>query len=161
MVDRKKTAIVYCEEQFGLVDGKTATGLIRHSGIYTVVGVIDSRLAGQDAGEVLGEGHLGIPIFSDLNEALSLLPVVPDCYVYGKAPLDTYISYAERFLIIEAMEKGLDIINGLHQFFSEDPEFVYMAEKNEIRITDVRKPPPLGDLHVFSGQISKVNVPVY
>lgn len=160
MVKKKKTAIVYCENQFGLVDGKTATGLIRHSGRYTVVGVIDSRLAGQDAGEALGEGHLGIPIFSDLDEALSRLPLVPDCYIYGKAPLETYISHAERFLIIEAMEKGMDIINGLHQFFTEDPEFVYMAEKNEIRMKDVRKPPPLEKLHVFSGQISKVNVPV-
>ena len=160
MGNMKKTAIIYCENQFGLVDGKTATGLIRHSGIYTVVGVIDSRLAGQDAGEVLGEGNLGIPIFSDLDEALRQLPVVPDCYIYGKAPLDTYISYEERFLIIEAMEKGMDIINGLHQFFSEDPEFVSMADKHEIQIKDVRKPPLLENLHVFSGQISKVTVPV-
>jgi len=160
MVNIKKMAIVYCESQFGLVDGKTATGLIRHSENYTIVGVIDSLLAGQDAGEVLGEGNLGIPIFSELDEALSQLPSVPDCYIYGKAPLNTYISYPERFLIIKAMEKGMDIINGLHQFFSEDPEFVYMAEKNEVQIKDIRKPPPLENLHVFSGQISNVNVPV-
>lgn len=160
MVNIKKTAIVYCENQFGLVDGKTATGLIRHSENYTIVGVIDSLLAGQDAGEVLGEGNLGIPIFSELDEALRQLQSVPDCYIYGKAPLNTYISYPERFLIIEAMEKGMDIINGLHQFFSEDPEFVYMADKNGVQIKDIRKPPPLENLHVFSGQISKVNVPV-
>jgi uncharacterized NAD-dependent epimerase/dehydratase family protein len=160
MAITNETALVYCESQFGLVDGKTATGLIRHSGIYTVVGVIDSLLAGQDAGEVLGEGNLGIPIFRDLKDALSQLPLVPDCYIYGKAPLDTYISYEERSLIIEAMEKGMDIINGLHQFFSEDPEFVHMADKHEIKVKDIRKPPLLENLHVFSGQISKVNVPV-
>jgi uncharacterized NAD-dependent epimerase/dehydratase family protein len=160
MVKVKKTAIVYCDHQFGLIDGKTATGLIRHSGIYTVVGVIDSLLAGQDAGEVLGEGRLGIPVFSDLDEALDQLTFVPDCYIYGKAPLDTYISDVERLLIIEAMEKGMDIINGLHQFFSEDPEFVHMADRHAIQIKDIRKPPLLEDLHVFSGQISKVNVPV-
>ena len=51
----KKTALVYCENQFGLVDGKTATGLIRHSEIYTIVGVIDSSLAGKDTGEELQE----------------------------------------------------------------------------------------------------------
>ena len=79
MVKIKKTAIVYCDNQFGLIDGKTATGLIRHSGLYTVVGVIDSLLAGQDAGEVLGEGHLGIPVFSNLDEALDQLSLVPDC----------------------------------------------------------------------------------
>jgi uncharacterized NAD-dependent epimerase/dehydratase family protein len=49
-----ETALVYCENQFGLVDGKTASGLVRHSETYTVVGVIDSSLAGKDAGEELG-----------------------------------------------------------------------------------------------------------
>lgn len=156
----QKTALVYCENQFGLADGKTATGLIRHSDIYNIVGVIDSSLAGQDAGEVLGKEKRNIPIFANLGEALSHLSEVPNCYIYGKAPLDTYISANERLLIIEAMEKGLDIINGLHQFFSEDREFAQIAAQNGIQIEDIRKPPQLKDLHVFTGQISKVNVPV-
>jgi uncharacterized NAD-dependent epimerase/dehydratase family protein len=50
-----KTALVYCENQFGLVDGKTASGLVRHSETYTVVGVIDSSLAGKDTGKELGD----------------------------------------------------------------------------------------------------------
>jgi len=54
----------------------------------------------------------------------------------------------------------MDIINGLHQFFSEDSEFVKTAAQNNIQIKDIRKPPQLKDLHVFTGQISKVNVPV-
>jgi uncharacterized NAD-dependent epimerase/dehydratase family protein len=36
----------------------------------------------------------------------------------------------ERNLILEAMENGMDIINGLHQFFSEDREFVHVAARN-------------------------------
>ncbi|MGB7442883.1 MAG: DUF1611 domain-containing protein [Coleofasciculaceae cyanobacterium] len=156
----KETALVYCENQFGLVDGKTAAGLVRHSELYTIVGVIDSSLAGKDAGEELGEEKSGIPIFANLDEALSNLSRVPNCYIYGKAPLDAYISPEERFLILEAMEKGMDIINGLHQFFSEDREFADMAVQNHIQIKDIRKPPQLNDLHVFTGQISEVNVPV-
>ncbi len=159
-IDQKKTALVYCENQFGSVDGKTAAALVRHSEIYTVVGVIDSSLAGKDAGEELGEEKRGIPIFANLDDALSKLSEIPNCYIYGKAPLETYISAEERFLILEAMEKGMDIINGLHQFFSEDSEFVKMAAQNNIQIKDIRKPPQLKDLHVFTGQISKVNVPV-
>jgi uncharacterized NAD-dependent epimerase/dehydratase family protein len=58
------------------------------------------------------------------------------------------------------MSKGMDIINGLHQFFSEDREFSDMAAQCGIHIKDIRKPPQLNDLHVFTGQISKVNVPV-
>ncbi len=159
-IDQKKTALVYCENQFGSVDGKTAAALVRHSEIYTVVGVIDSSLAGKDAGEELGEEKSGVPIFANLDDALSKLSEIPNCYIYGKAPLDTYISAEERFLILEAMEKGMDIINGLHQFFSEDSEFVKTAAQNNIQIKDIRKPPQLKDLHVFTGQISKVNVPV-
>ncbi|PZV09083.1 MAG: DUF1611 domain-containing protein [Leptolyngbya sp.] len=156
----KKTALVYCQNEFGLVDGKTAAGLVRHSEIYTIVGVIDSLLAGKDAGEELGDKKSNIPIFANLNEALNNLSEVPNCYIYGKAPLETYISIEERFLILEAMKKGMDIINGLHQFFSEDQEFVQMAIQCGIQIRDIRKPPQLKDLHVFTGQISRVNVPV-
>ena len=35
-----------------------------------------------------------------------------------------------------------------------------MAEECGVEIEDIRKPPPLEDLHVFTGQISKVNIPV-
>jgi uncharacterized NAD-dependent epimerase/dehydratase family protein len=160
MASIKETALVYCEKQFGLVDGKTATGLIRHSELYTVVGVIDSSLAGRDSGEELGEEKNGIPIFIDLNDALGKLSEVPDCFIYGKAPLETYISTDERLVILNAMDKGMDIINGLHQFFSEDQEFVHKAIQNDIRIKDIRKSPKLKDLHVFTGRISKVTVPV-
>ncbi len=156
----KETALVYCENQFGLVDGKTAAALVRHSEIYTIVGVIDSSLAGRDAEEELGGEKSGIPIFANLAEALRKLPEVPSCYIYGKAPLEVYISTEERFLILEAMENGMNIINGLHQFFSEDREFVHMAAQHDIQIKDIRKPPQLKDLHVFTGQISEVNVPV-
>ena len=160
MAITNETALVYCENQFGLVDGKTASGLVRHSETYTIVGVIDSSLAGKDAGEELGEEKNGIPIFVNLKDALSKLSKVPDCYIYGKAPLEAYISMKERNLILEAMGNGMDIINGLHEFFSEDQEFVHMAARNAVQIKDIRKPPRLRDLHVFTGKRSEVTAPV-
>ncbi|MDY6903005.1 MAG: DUF1611 domain-containing protein [Cyanobacteriota bacterium] len=160
MLIAKKTALVYCEKQFGLMDGKTAAGLVRHSEIYNIVGVIDSSLAGRDAGEELDCQKNDIPIFASLQSALNKLPNVPDCYIYGKAPLEATIPLEERALILEAISKGMDIINGLHQFFSEDTEFIEMAARWKVEIKDIRKPPQLKDLHVFTGQISKVNIPV-
>ncbi len=157
---QKKHALVYCENQFGLVDGKTAAALVRHSEIYSIVGVIDSSLAGKDAGEELGEEKSGIPIFADLDDALESLAYTPDCYIYGKAPLETFICIKERLLIFEAMKKGMDIISGLHEFFTQDPEFSHIAALNGVQIKDIRKPPLLKDLHLFTGQISQVNVPV-
>jgi uncharacterized NAD-dependent epimerase/dehydratase family protein len=160
MAIASKTALIYCENQFGLMDGKTAAGLVRHSEIYEIVGVIDVSLAGKDAGEELDHKRNNIPIFANLGSALANLPTIPDCYIYGKAPLDATISIAERALILEAMTKGMDIINGLHEFFSEDPEFIEMAACWGVEIRDMRKPPKLKDLHVFTGEIAKVNVPV-
>jgi uncharacterized NAD-dependent epimerase/dehydratase family protein len=54
----------------------------------------------------------------------------------------------------------MDIINGLHQFFSEDQEFVLMAARSRVRIIDIRKPPKLRDLHIFTGQRLKITCPV-
>lgn len=156
----KKTALVYCENQFGLMDGKTAAGLVRHSETYNIVGIIDSSLAGKDAGEQLDNKKNNIPIFANLQSALDNLSDIPHCYIYGKAPLDATLSIEERALILEAMSKGMNIINGLHQFFSEDPEFIEVANQWGVKIQDIRKPPQLKDLHVFTGQIAKVTVPV-
>ena len=36
-------AVVYCEANFGQIDGKTANGLVRHSERYEILSVIDSR----------------------------------------------------------------------------------------------------------------------
>ncbi|MBK5289688.1 MAG: DUF1611 domain-containing protein, partial [Acidimicrobiia bacterium] len=36
------TAIVYCEANFGAMDGKTANGLVRHSEKYEICSIIDS-----------------------------------------------------------------------------------------------------------------------
>ena len=45
VADRQRlaTAIVYCEANFGDVDGKTANGLVRHSEKYDIVAVVDSK----------------------------------------------------------------------------------------------------------------------
>jgi uncharacterized NAD-dependent epimerase/dehydratase family protein len=157
---QKKKALVYCEKQFGLVDGKTAAALVRHSEIYSIVGIIDSSLAGKDAGEELGEEKNGIPIFADLESAIESLSYTPDCYIYGKAPLETFIPKKERLLILEAMINGMDIVSGLHEFFTQDPELSHIAALNGVQIKDIRKPPALKDLHLYTGQIAQVNVPV-
>ena len=49
------TGIVYCEGNFGAIDGKTANGLVRHSEVYRILSVIDSEKAGLDSGVILGD----------------------------------------------------------------------------------------------------------
>ncbi len=46
-------ALILAEGKYDTSDAKTAHGLVRKSMRYKIVGVIDSRFAGMDAGEVL------------------------------------------------------------------------------------------------------------
>ena len=69
---RSATAIVYCEANFGAIDGKTANGLVRHSERYEILSVIDSEKAGLDAGMVLDGEPNGIPICRDLAQSLEM-----------------------------------------------------------------------------------------
>ena len=54
-------AVVYAEGAFNTPNGKTAHGLVRFTERYSVMGVIDSRYAGKDAGTVLDGKPAGIP----------------------------------------------------------------------------------------------------
>ncbi len=58
------------------------------------------------------------------------------------------------------MEKGMDIINGLPEFFTEDDEFMEKARAFGVQIHDIRKPPPRKNLHLFTGSIFEVKTPV-
>ena len=53
--ERIASAVVYCEANFGAIDGKTANGLVRHSEKYKILSVIDSEKAGLNAGMVLDD----------------------------------------------------------------------------------------------------------
>ena len=152
-------AVVYCEANFGASDGKTANGLVRHSERYEIISVIDSRQAGLDSGEVLGDGPNGIPIVSDLAAAVRLHGLAPDFLVFGVAPSSGMLSPGERRVMLGAMEQGISIVNGLHEFLNDDPEFAASAAMNGVTILDVRRPRDKKDLHMFSGRIAEVTCP--
>ena len=156
----KAKALVYCENEFGKMDGKTANGLVRRSEKYEIVGVIDSTKAGMDAGECLDGVKNGIPIFHDLDDAIERLKEIPDYFIYGIAPLEAFLKEEQRKIILKAMEKGMNIVNGLHEFFTDDEEFIQKAEECRVKIYDVRKPPRKKNLHLFSGRILKVDTPI-
>ena len=157
--ERGTTAVVYCEANFGAIDGKTANGLVRHSELYEILSVIDSEKAGLDAGVVLGEEPNGIPICRDLSDALARAGAVPDYFIFGLAPASGMLSTSERGLVLEAMALGMNVVNGLHEFLNDDPEFVAMAAASNVEILDVRKPRAKKDLRMFSDRIVEVTCP--
>ena len=154
------TAIVYCEANFGEIDGKTANGLIRRSEKYKILSVIDSKKAGLDTGMVLDNKSNGIPICRDLAHALAQAGSVPDFFIFGIAPSNGMLSNYERGLVLEAMSHGMNIVNGLHEFLNEDPVFAAACLANNVKILDVRKPRDKKDLKLFSGRIAEVTCPV-
>jgi len=153
------TALVYCEGNFGFPDGKTANGLVRHSEKYEILSVIDSTQAGRDAGEVLDGLPNTIPILRDLNAALSAHHPIPDYFIYGMAPATGMLSTAERQIVLDALKNGMNVVNGLHEFLNDDPEFAAAARAQNVEIIDIRKPRPKNSLRLFSGDINNVTCP--
>ena len=153
------TAVVYCEGQFGEQDGKTANGLVRHSEKYEILSVIDSRRSGQDSGLFLDGVANGIPVFGALTDAIVHAGQVPDYLICGVAPADGLLSEDQRLILLDGIARGMHVINGLHEFLNDDTEFVAAALLAEVTITDVRRPKPTRDLHLFSGRIFNVTCP--
>src|SRR5262245_33169231 len=150
------TAVVLCEGSFAHTGGKTAHGLVRHTRRYAVRAVIDSRLAGHDAGEVLDGRAAGIPIVADLAAAIRASGR-PDYLVVGVATHGGVLPDACRPAIAAALAAGIHVDSGLHQFIGDDPEFAALAAKGAARIRDVRRTPPRAAMHAFTGAIHEVD----
>jgi uncharacterized NAD-dependent epimerase/dehydratase family protein len=142
-------AVVLAEGVFGSTYGKTANGLVRFTRRFRVVAVIDSTKAGNDAGAVLSGKANGIPIVSTVEEGIRL---GARTLVVGVATDGGYIPEEYRKFISGALEHGMNIVSGLHEFISDDPEFSALAAKYGSYITDVRKlfrdikPPYTGEI---------------
>jgi uncharacterized NAD-dependent epimerase/dehydratase family protein len=152
-------ALVYCEGAFGTTNGKTAHGLVRRTTRYNILGVIDSRRAGSDAGEVLDGRPARIPIYADLTAALEACQFRgqrPTHLVVGLAPDGGRLSDAGRAHVLEAVQRGLHVDSGLHDILSDDPEIAGAAAERNVRLRDMRKLPPRAQMHFFSGKIEQV-----
>jgi len=153
-------ALVYCENEFGKIDGKVANGLARHSEKYDIQGIIDSTKAGLDAGEHLDGIINAIPIFKNIDDAIEKLGFVPEYFIYGIAALAAFLDKEQRDVIFAAMKTGMNIVNGLPEFLTEDEEFIRKAVEYRVHIYDMRKAPPRKYLHNFTGRIHEVKTPV-
>lgn len=152
-------AVVYCEGAFDTPSGKTAHGLVRHTRRYEVVAVLDSRLAGRDAGEVLDGRRRGIPLVASLAEALQAAVARGKAithFVIGLAPDGGRLPPGARAAVSEAIGRGIHVDSGLHDYLTDVPEWVALAARTGARLRDVRKPKPTRELHFFTGQIAEV-----
>jgi uncharacterized NAD-dependent epimerase/dehydratase family protein len=153
-------AIIYCEGMFATTNGKTAHGLVRRTERYRVLSVVDSRNAGKDAGMILDGKSKGIPIYENIQQAIDAARArnqTATHFVIGLAPDGGRLSPEGRSDIKKAIQLGLNVDSGLHDFLSEDSGINCLALRYGVKIRDVRKPPPRSELHFFTGKIEQVD----
>ena len=155
----KQSAIVLANGRYLTPNGKTAHGLVRGSDRFAVLAVVEPLLAGRDAGEVLDGIHRGIPIVGSIDDALALIGETPAFCVVGIATHGGRLTEELRALVLEAVQKGMSIANGLHDAMSDVPEIAAAAAEKNLQLIDLRKPKPKSELHFWEGDIYAVRAP--
>ena len=111
---------------------KTACSVMRYRP-DEVVAVLDSDSVGMSIAERLGV-PIDAPFISQLAEADGA-----NTLLIGIAPPGGRIPDAWRQVVLEAIDRGMEIVSGLHDFLSDDAEFVRAAEAAGVQLVDVRK----------------------
>ena len=131
-------------------NAKTAHGVIRYSD-DDIAAVLDRDNAGRRLTEVMPELGRDAPIVASVEEGLRYEPT---SLLLGVATPGGWMPEEWRAWIVEALRAGLEIVNGLHTFLRDDPEFVALAEEHGARLWDVRDPP--SGIPLFSGKTLEV-----
>lgn len=109
------------------VFGKTAFGLQQWC---------PDRVAGQIRLENCGI-DIGVPDMSVEEAAEQGVASL----VIGSAPIGGALPDTWLPVVREAIDRGMDVVSGLHSRLKDNPEFVAAAEKSGARLVDVRTPP--------------------
>jgi len=141
-------------------DAKTAHGLIRGTERFTIIGVVDCEAtAGKDAGELLDGKNRSIPVFANFEAAIAQLPNA-NYLVIGVATVGGRLPGNMLEIVIKAIEAGVSIVNGLHEYLNDKPDVVALAKLKGVTLIDVRKPKNREDLHFWTGEIYTVTAPI-
>lgn len=154
----KTNAIVITGGKLDTISAKTAHGLIRGTDRFNIVAIIDSAHPGKDAGEVLDGVKRNIPVYASIGDFAKTSNQATYCIV-GLATKGGIIPDSLRAELRDALEHGYSLVNGLHEYISDIPELVEIANSKGLEIIDVRKPKKFRDLHFWSGKIMEVKCP--
>jgi len=152
-------AAIYTHDLFATPSAKTAHGLVRGPSRFEIVALVDSVVAGRDAGEVLDGRARGIPTFASFEALFRAVSPQPDLVVVGIATSGGVIPPALKAALLAVVEQGVGIVSGLHEFVSDDPALAAAARAHGVELIDVRKPKPRTALHFWSGAIRGVRAP--
>lgn len=156
---RRSTAVVLAPRLYQTPNGKTAHGLVRGSDRFRVLAVVDPDTAGEDAGRLLDGVCRDIPIVGSIDDAIELCGRLPDFCVVGVATHGGKLTDEIRSGLLEAVERGMSIVNGLHEAASDDLRIAGAAGRAGVEIIDIRKPKPKSELCFWEGEIHSVRAP--
>ncbi|MFZ5971262.1 MAG: DUF1611 domain-containing protein [Bacteroidota bacterium] len=156
---QKSNAIIITAGHLDSNNGKTAHGLIRGTERFNIVGVIDDKHPGKDAGEVLDGKKRNIPIYASIEDFVKTGKEKAVYGIVGVATKGGIIPDSLRAILKTALQNNLSLVNGLHEYISDIPELATLAQSNGLEIVDVRKPKKVKDLHFWSGAIKQVKCP--
>ncbi len=111
---------------------KTAICVLRYKP-EEVVAVLDSQSAGKTCQEVVGVGGR-IPMVASMDDAPEA-----NTLLIGIAPAGGKIPERWRPILLEAIARKLNVVSGLHDFLSHDPEFSAAAKEHGVELVDVRE----------------------
>jgi uncharacterized NAD-dependent epimerase/dehydratase family protein len=109
--------------------GKTMNGVLRYRR-DEVVAVLDSEHA--------GESRAGVPVVGSVTEAAALEPTSA---LVGVATQGGRFPPLWRDILKDCIERGLSIENGLHELLGDDVEMTELAERHDVQLHDLRRPP--------------------
>jgi len=155
----KSNAIVITSSFLDTDNAKTAHGLIRGTERFTILGIIDKKNPGKDAGEILDGKKRNIPVYSSLKDFSDKSKKKAKYCIIGVATKGGVLPKELQVMLREAILRGYSIVNGLHDYVSDHADLVALAKKKKVQIIDVRKPKKFKDLHFWSGEISQVRCP--
>ncbi len=155
----KSNAIIITAGYLDSNSGKTAHGLIRGTDRYNIIGVIDPKHGGKDAGEVLDGKKRNIPVYTSIDEFAKTSKQAAKYCIIGVATKGGVIPDSLRATLKDALVHGYSLVNGLHEYISDIPELADFARSRGLEIIDVRKPKKFKDLHFWSGKIKNVHCP--
>ena len=128
----ERRIVILTEGRTSPTGAKTASCVVRYKP-KEVVALLDTTQAGKTSGELLGVGG-AIPIVGNLSEAPGA-----NTLLIGIAPSGGKLPPAWRKVLLEAIDRGMNLVSGLHDFLSNDAEIAAAAAKKGIEIHDVRK----------------------
>jgi uncharacterized NAD-dependent epimerase/dehydratase family protein len=152
-------AIVLTHGFLNTVNAKTCHGLLRHTSRYDIVGVVDSKFVGQDAGSVMDGIERNIPIYASVLEAIEAVDDVKNLII-GVATHGGLMPESFKSEVKDAITNGCHVINGLHDYINDMPGLPAQAKEHGVELIDIRRPKSIADLHFWQGDIYMVDCPI-